>query len=218
MPSHGSARLMVASIQARTPGSPLGRGTLNDQNGSSAGGDLDPGASGQIGAFGLPTRVTDPHLAAAVLDRLFDEQRAANVLLTPRIKIGQGRSAPRRGARSAGSRTPSPRRARQRRSPARARSGPGHGQVTPVNSASAPTTMAAMPNQRKCKERLQDEQDGGEDEPIPGAEAREGEHGWHGVCSWLRAGACELAATWRARCCCGCCGRRRPRVCCHHHP
>src|SRR4029077_1048313 len=90
MPSHGSARLMVASIQARTPGSPLGRGTLNDQNGSSAGGDLDPGASGQIGAFGLPKRVTDPHLAAAVLDRLFDEQRAANVLLTPAHKDRAG--------------------------------------------------------------------------------------------------------------------------------
>src|SRR5689334_12381395 len=88
MPSQGSSRLMLASSQAKTPGSCLRRDTLDDQDGSAGSGNLDPAPLGRIGAFRLPERIADAHLAAAVLDRLRHQQGTADVLLAACVEVG----------------------------------------------------------------------------------------------------------------------------------
>src|SRR2546421_8900296 len=75
IPIHGKAMLTRATSHAIAPGSPSGRCTLHHQHGAPGGGDFHAGASRYIGPLGLPQRVADAHLAAAVLNRLLHHQR-----------------------------------------------------------------------------------------------------------------------------------------------
>jgi hypothetical protein len=170
MPSHGRARLRLASIQAQTP-------ALDEQNRAPATGDFDPGANGQIGAFGLPEPIADPHFAATVLDRLFHEQGAADILLTAGIEIRQVAHGyigahvaahPEHGGdgeHSKGDDLPGPSHARD--------------ECQGADDDGGDAEPEKMHAGQDC---LQGEQHRAQDEPIPGTEAGEQrEQGGHGV-------------------------------------
>ena len=80
---------MKAMSQANAPGSPSRRCTLHHQHVALGRLDRDARAGRRIRSLGQPQRVADAHLAAAVLDRLLDDQRAADVLLAAHVEIGQ---------------------------------------------------------------------------------------------------------------------------------